>query len=254
MNPLVIALGVLCCTFGGALSGMWLRKVLPRHHLDVESKEAATRATSLVVTMSALVLGLVIAAAKSDFDREETTVQQSAASLLTLDRALARYGPEAAGIREELKQGVALRLQRLWSDDWASYAGRDGNPDAIFALEQVMDRIRALTPPSEAQRWLQSRALQLGSDLLEARWLDADREGTTIPHAFLVIIVCWITLLLAAMGLHAPRHGTMVGVFAVCALSVSSAIFLILELSRPFDGVISVSSAPLQYALSHLGK
>jgi hypothetical protein len=36
-------------------------------------------------------------------------------------------------------------------------------------------------------------------------------------------------------------------------LSVAGSIFLILEMDQPFDGLMKVSSAPLRYALSHLG-
>jgi hypothetical protein len=34
---------------------------------------------------------------------------------------------------------------------------------------------------------------------------------------------------------------------------VAGAIFLILELDQPFEGLIRISSAPLRYALSNLG-
>jgi hypothetical protein len=40
----------------------------------------------------------------------------------------------------------------------------------------------------------------------------------------------------------------------IVALTVSSALFLILELDRPFNGVIAVSSEPMRNVLSHLGR
>ena len=40
----------------------------------------------------------------------------------------------------------------------------------------------------------------------------------------------------------------------VAALSVSGAIFLILELDHPFDGLIPISSGPMRTALTHLGQ
>jgi hypothetical protein len=39
----------------------------------------------------------------------------------------------------------------------------------------------------------------------------------------------------------------------VCAISLSVAIFLILEMDRPFEGFITVSAEPMQGALAHMG-
>jgi hypothetical protein len=40
----------------------------------------------------------------------------------------------------------------------------------------------------------------------------------------------------------------------ICALAVSSAVFLILELDRPFEGMLQISSAPVRNALAQLGR
>jgi hypothetical protein len=70
----------------------------------------------------------------------------------------------------------------------------------------------------------------------------------------LIVLVFWLTIIFASFGLFAPGNATVTTVFLICALSVSGAIFLILELDRPFEGLIQVSSAPLRQALAHLGQ
>lgn len=40
----------------------------------------------------------------------------------------------------------------------------------------------------------------------------------------------------------------------VCALSVAGAILLILEMDRPFTGIIQISSVPLREVAEHLGR
>jgi len=57
-----------------------------------------------------------------------------------------------------------------------------------------------------------------------------------------------------SFGMLAPRNATVVAVLLICALSVSGAIFMILEMSHPLDGTIKVSSAPMRKALEHLGQ
>ena len=87
------------------------------------------------------------------------------------------------------------------------------------------------------------------------RWLlFAQERGNTIPTPFLVVLVVWLTLLLASFGLLAPGNATALLSLAVCALSVASAVFLILDLDHPFDGIIRISGEPLRVALEQLGR
>ena len=58
----------------------------------------------------------------------------------------------------------------------------------------------------------------------------------------------------ALFGLFAPRNATVVFALLLGALSVSAAIFLILELDRPFGGLIQISSVLLRNAVARLGQ
>ena len=90
MSPTIVGMIVFACTFWGALVGMWLRTTLPEHHLDAESRDTVKVGIGLIATMTALVLGLVTASAKSSFDAVDTAVKQTAIEILALDRVLAR--------------------------------------------------------------------------------------------------------------------------------------------------------------------
>jgi hypothetical protein len=75
--------------------------------------------------------------------------------------------------------------------------------------------------------------------LSHARWLLFEQcAGTSIPMPFLVVVVFWLCIIFASFGLYAPRNATVIATLCVCALSVSGAIFLILELDRPFEGIV----------------
>ena len=82
--------------------------------------------------------------------------------------------------------------------------------------------------------------------------LAAENEGS-VPRPFLATLVFWLTILFAIFGLFAPRHATVVVALLVCALSLSAAIFLILEMDRSFEGLIIVSAEPMRTALAHMG-
>jgi len=93
-------------------------------------------------------------------------------------------------------------------------------------------------------------ALDLGRMLM----LLFEQLGSSIPVPFLVVLVFWLCIIFASFGLFAPRNATVIAVLFVCALSVSGAIFLILELDRSFEGLLQVSSSPLRAALAQLGE
>src|SRR5271163_2511215 len=94
---------IMACVFGGALTGMVLRLILPEHHLSTDSKDVVRLGIGLIATMSALVLALLVASAKSSYDAQKTEVTQISANIVLLDLALAHYGPETKDIRAQLR-------------------------------------------------------------------------------------------------------------------------------------------------------
>ena len=255
MNPTVVAVIVFGCTFGGALLGMWLRNVLPEHHLSAESRDTVKVGVGLIATMTALVLGLVTASAKSSFDAVDTAVKQTAVEILTLDRLLARYGPEASEARRGLQHAIRARIDMLWPPDSSKPAELDPiRAGGGSAAEGLAEAIRSLRPRDDSQRALQSRALDLSEALLQARWLGLAGTESSIPMPFLVILLFWLTLTFSSFGLFAPRNATVVATLFVCALSVGSAVFLVLEMDVPFGGLLRVSADPLRNALERLNQ
>jgi len=116
----------------------------------------------------------------------------------------------------------------------------------------VQDRVRVLTPAGDAQHWLQSRALEISGALAKTRWLLAAQTDRSISPAFLFLLVFWLAAIFTSLGLFTPLNTTVISALVVCALSVSGAIFLMLEMDTPFDGLIQISSGPLRDALAHL--
>jgi hypothetical protein len=252
VSAVAIASIVFACLFAGALLGMFLRAVLPEHHLNTDTKDAVKVAIALVATMGALVLSLLISTAKSAYDTRSSEFVQMSADIVLLDRVLARYGPEAKDARSLLRRSVAASIEWFWPTTGARPAGFD--PTATSPVEALYDKIEELSAQTESQRSLQVQALNLAMNLGHTRFLLYEQAGSSVPLPFLVVLVFWLTIIFASFGLFAPGNATVTTVFLVCALSVSGAIFLILELDRSFEGMIQVSSTPLRQALARLGQ
>lgn len=228
---------------------MALRRLLPEHHLSPDSKDVVKVGMGLIGTMAALVPGLLVASAKSSFDAQRNGLTQLSANLVLLDRILAHYGPETKECREQLRESVAGLLQEMWPED----RSQGGKVEPTTASESLYERIQALEPHTESQRALQAAALKTAVDVAQARWLLSAQKGSAIPVPFLVILVFWLAVLFASFSMFARPNATVVVALLICALSVATAIFLILELDRPFQGVIQLSSDPLHRALAQLG-
>lgn len=251
-DPIVIGLLALACTFGGALAGMWIRGRLPDHHLADASKDTVKVGIGLVATMTALVLGLVTASAKNAFDTVDAAVKHTAMELLTLDRALARYGPESRPIRAELKELVGRKIEAIWPQDSASPSLDPAGSSA--SIEGVVEKVRLLTPRDESQKHLQNRAVDLGESLLATRWLAVSLGSASVPVPFLLLLQCWLGIIFMSFGLFAPGNPTVIAVLLLCSLSVAGAQFILLEMDRPLEGLIKVSPEPLRYAYERLNR
>jgi len=253
VTPIQIALIVFGCVSGGVLLGMFLRVVLPEHHLSEDSKDVIKLGMGLIATMAALVIGLVIATAKSSYDTQNAAIKTTAARVVLLDHMLANYGPETKEARELLRLTIAFRLKAVWPED-RSQPARLGAPEALSAAQGIETRILQLSPRNDVQRWLQSETLRISSDILQTRSLVLESLGSSVPMLFLVVVVFWLTIIFGSFGLLAPRNATVVAVLFLSALSIAGSIFLILEMDQPFQGLMKISSAPFRHALSQLGQ
>jgi hypothetical protein len=197
-------------------------------------------ATGLIATMAALVLGLLVSSAKGSFDTMDHELVQSAASVVRLDRTLARYGTETHELRASLKHIYEGSIEMINSDDPAQLA-RLGGPEAVSRTE-------------EFQRQLKARALAIVDDLFAGRWLALLQIKGSIPVSLLIVLVLWLCIIFGSFGLFAPGNATVIAALFMCALSTSGAIFLIQEMSTPLGGMVRVSVAPMRVALARLGE
>jgi hypothetical protein len=250
MSSIAISFIVFACVFGGALVGMLLRTSLPQHHLIPDSKEIVKVGMGLVTTMAALVLGLLVASAKSSYDAQSTELTEMSSKVVVLDRILAHYGPETREVRDVLRSTIARVLDVLWSKDGSDLSRLERSTNA----EILYDKIQGLSPRDDRQRANQAQALAVAMGLGQTRWLMYEQRVSSVSLPLLIVLILWLTIIFISFGLFAPRNATVVVSLFAAAISVSGAIFLIMEMYTPYAGIIRISSAPLRAALAHLGQ
>lgn len=252
MNTEIISLGILGCVVGAVLIGSVLRRILPEDHFSTDTKETVKLAMGLLATMAALLLGLLVASAKSSHDNARSEVIQMAAKVVFLDRVLTGYGPESAEVRALLRNAIeqlahhSTQLPNVNTHVNLAPDRQAGN--AIYLA------IQQLTPRDEMQRNLKAQATTLAVELGQHRTLLMAQSIPSISMPLLVVVVCWLVVIFAGFSVIAPRNVISTTALMVSALSAAAAIFLILELDRPFSGLLRISNQPVMNVLEHLGK
>ena len=251
MNPVNVSLLVFACAFGSALLGMFIKRLLPEHHVSPESKDVIRVAMGMVATTVALVLGLLVYSAKSFYDTQTAEVTQLAANVVLLDRVLSHYGAESADIRAELRLSIQRHLEILWPED----GSRNSNAQsAAPGGEAILDKIHALSPKDNRQRSLQAQASGLALQLGQTRLLMLTQRSVPVPKLLLVMLVFWMIALFISFGLFAPPNFTVVISLLVASAAVCGAVFLMVEMYYPYGGLIQISPAPLISALAQMGR
>jgi hypothetical protein len=165
---------------------------------------------------------------------------------IILNSLLAEFGKEARLPRELLRRVVVNLVRRVWQDSRIS----DVAPyEASTEAEALGAQIQQLSPQTDAQHSLHARIIKLTTELWRTRLLLFTEKDDALPMPFLVVLVFWIAIIFVSFSLFAQTTPMVIGELLVFALSVTGAIYLILELSQPFGGLMQIRSDPLREAL-----
>ncbi len=254
------SLSAACVTLGslllGFLLGIRLRRRLPADHLRGDSIEFLRTALGIIATLVALVVGLLISSAKSAFDQASAEITRTGTTVILLDRTLVAYGPGAEPIRLALREMLENMLRHHWE-----LPVQNGPPPRattphrahIASIDSTLRQIRLLSPSDDYHRGLRDHALSLCDDLMDTRWLLVEQAQNPLPGSFLAILLGWLALLGLGLSLIAPENHTTLISLLICCFAMASAVFLILELNRPFEGLLQISPDSLVNALHQIG-
>ena len=251
MTPFIISATALLLALVGILLGSSLQRILRKSQLTAGSKEVIKLSIGVVATLAALVLGLLVASAKSSYEERRSEINQITAGVIMLDYLLKKYGDDAKAARMALRKEIPSVIDRIWREGQLlpSHAAPFkplSEGEALYKL--ILD----LQAANDDKRGLQTRIMQVTNDLARLRLILFSHLHSSIPLPFLAVLLLWMIVLFAGYSLMAPATATSMMFLAICALSVSGAIFLILELDQPFAGVMMIPSEPLRNALHYL--
>ena len=236
--------------FCSALMGFVLRAIVHEHHRSSATQEVIKLAAGIVVTMTALVLGLLIATTKQGFDAKAAEVRTFVVNITLIDRSMRHYVPSLLPERQVLATFVQAMLDRLWAADPGKFTGTD----ALEALDKVRDRVRNLDPQSGAQKFQQARVMSVSDTLMQTSNELLESTDSTIPTPMLVVVVIWLSVIFLGFGLFSPFNPLSGGALAAGAAAVSMSMFLIVEMNTPFNGFITIPQRQMEQALAEINQ
>ena len=251
MTPLYRSIAVAAITFAASLIGMALQRAVPVDVLTA-SKGSVGAMVGLVTLLLALVLGFLVFTAFSVYATQQTEAQSLGPVIIELDVILEQYGPEVVGARRGLREALGRARKRFFGDV-------KHGPQA-HTVEETRGTMRWLNtyfdgfqPATERQRQLLASARDLTKKFSETNMLMARQLANPFPPYVLVVVVCWASALFLGNGLAAPPNAITILAHLAGAIAIGSAIFLILELSTPYTGLIRLSPTSLDRMLEALG-
>ncbi len=251
MKSILISSIVFAAVFSGGLAGLALGGLLAGSLLGSDAtKDIIKLATGLLVTMTALVLGMLVSSANSSYQDRKNELAEMASDFVVLDQVLATYGSETQVIRDELRRLAENSLERIWP----SQASRQPQLRPGDRGQVLYHQIQILAPKNDTQIAAKTVAISAADSMRRTYFLMfLKSEQNSLSFPLLAVLVAWLTVIFIGFGLLAPRNDTIITTLVVCALAVSGAIFIIMAMYKPFSGIMRISPSPIHDALSRMG-
>lgn len=246
MTPATISLAALALIFLSALLGIFVRSLLPEHHLTAETTTIIKAARGVVVGLAGLTLGLLIATAKGSFDVKESEIKSSTSRMIVLNRLLLNYGDKSEAAREALRAVANNGIKML---EFTNKYGRDAKVLSGEGIDALQRELLNLPTDVNGQSWLKDTVLTLGHEIAISRWKIYQNSSATVSPLFIAILVFWLMAIFFSLGLVAPFNTAVLTALLMAAISMTGAILLTLELDQPYGGWIQISTVPLKMAL-----
>lgn len=251
MNPIAVAAVVWALITLSGLVGLYLKTRLAPHYTTELSRDMIGGVVGLLTLLLALVLGLLIWTAFGVFSTQQRELEGVAAKALEFNLEMRHYGPEGDAAREVLREDLMSARQQFWGDDRAMAGSYEASYKAMADLSRVFER---LDPKTDAQKELLAAAKANYHMIGEDRLLMSLQVISPLAWPLIYAVAGWSCLMFAGMGLLSRPNAATIIMLILGAASVSVAILLILEFSRPYTSSIRISPVVIDRAIADLAK
>ena len=248
--------GLLCTS---AALGFVLKAQLLERFTQTGALESVSLIISFLVTITAIVVGLLINATKSFVDATQNHWAIFAGQLIRLDQSMRNYGSESEKMRRQLQSFTAAAIVNFWrADDIPTGVNYPdvrnlSKDEATQVLSDLVNRIElgiiGLKSPDPLHERLAADCFEQYKEFARARWSLLLAPQNSLPTPFLRMLVGWIMAIFVCWGLRAPANPLVIIVITLSATTLSSMMFAIIDIVDPYKGLYNISSKNMHYAL-----
>jgi hypothetical protein len=255
MSPEKFAFVVGLAIFAGGAIGLLLQRMLPETSTTGGPRDMIGAVVGLLTLLSALVMGLLIWTAYGVYAGQNLAIQTLAAKVLQYDLALADFGPEADGLRQQVRHSLANTIEQVWNANESDSEFTAHNfAAAIQSLRNRGEALDNLTPSTDQQKQALASAKAIGDSIGQSRLQMSFALTSAVSYPLIMVVVGWAAILFCGFGLMSKGHVMSLVCVLVGAVAIASAVYLILDLSDPYSGIFRASPEPLEQVLAVMGK
>ena len=244
----VVVFAAMCIS---AAIGFFIHSRLSEKHRSPEFIALVQLMITLLVTFTAIVLGLLTTSVKAGFDAAYTARGDDAAQLAQLDRCLRDDGAETAPIREQLRGYAGAVIASTWPEeprpegialfpDPAKMPRIGELPLLSDVLSEVGQGVNGLQPGISFHRTQLAACVEHYGDLLK-RQVEGDRGRAPLLLAAILLGAC-------DLAFHPVRIVRPDGASkrdgddddGYVRMSIAIAVFVILDMDEPYGGLFGV--------------
>src|SRR6476659_3720145 len=252
----LIVFALLC---GSAAVGFGLKSQLLERFTQTGALESMSLIISFLVTITAIVVGLLINATKSFVDATQNHWAIFAGQLIRLDQSMRNYGSESEQMRRQLQSFTAAAIVKFWRADdipvGVTYPDvrKLSKDEAQQVLSDLLNRIELgiirLKTPDPLHERLAADCFEQYKEFARARWSLLLAPQNSLPAPFLRMLVAWIMIIFLSFGLRAPANPLVMIVITLSATTLSGMMFAIIDVVDPYKGLYNISSKNMHSAL-----
>jgi hypothetical protein len=253
----LIVFALLCAS---TAVGFLLRSQLLERYAQAGALESMNLIISFLVTITAIVIGLLINSTKSFIDATQDHWAIFAGQLIRLDQSMRNYGSESEPMRSQLQSFTAAGIVNFWRTDAVPTSvtypdvRKLSRDEAKQLLSDLLNRIELgiirLEPADPLHERLAADCFDQYKEFARARWSLLLAPQNSIPDPFRRTLVAWLMMIFVCFGLRAAANPLVIIMIALCAITLSSMMFAIIDIVDPYKGLYNISSKNMHHALN----
>ena len=251
MSSIEVAAVAWIAVLASGLAGLTLARLLPEAHTSERSRDILGGVVGLLTLLLALVLGLLIWSAYGVTQTQKGDLQLLTARALEFDLDMKQYGPEGQRARDMLRTEMVWAHEQFWGE---ARAKADALNVSYGNMASMNSLLTSLKPANDIQRQLLAAASQHYAGIGETRLLMSLQLADPVSWPLILTVISWSCLLFCGYGVLSRANATTIVALALGAAAISSAIFLILELSQPYTSSLRLSPVLLEQAIVEIAQ